>query len=142
MACFLAHMLDSWRMRSRILTILLCSGFLMAQSANDDKIYDAGKDGVTRPVPVNTPAPPMPNSLKYADQKRGEHLHQQVVVKGVVTKDGHFRDLSIQESAGKDREDADSAALRTLKGWKFKPCKLEGKPVNCRMVVEVAFNMY
>lgn len=126
-------------MRSHILIILLCSNFLMAQSASDEKVYDAGKDGVVRPVPVNTPTPEMPESLRSAALKRGEHLHQQVVVKGVVTKDGHFRDLNIQESAGKD---ADSAALRTLKGWKFKPCKLEGKPVNCRMVVEVAFNMY
>jgi TonB family protein len=111
----------------------------MAQSANDDKIYDAGKDGVTRPVPVNTPAPPMPNSLKYADMKKGERLHQQVVVIGVVGKDGHFRDLSIQQSAGKD---ADAVALKTLKDWRFKPCKREGKPVNCRLPVEVAFNMY
>jgi len=111
----------------------------MAQTPNDEKIYDAGKDGVTKPVPVNTPAPPMPNSLKYADQKKGEHLHQQLVVKGVVRKDGRFRDLSVQESAGKE---ADSVALKTLKDWKFKPCKLEGTPVNCRMVVEAAFNMY
>jgi len=126
-------------MQSLIFAVFLCSWLLTAQTPNDEKIYDAGKDGVTRPVPVNTPAPPMPNSLKYADQKKGEHLQQQLVVKGVVRKDGRFRDLSVQESAGKE---ADSVALKTLKDWKFKPCKLEGKPVNCRMVVEVAFNMY
>jgi TonB family protein len=126
-------------MRSHILTILFCSSLLVAQSASDDKVYDAGRDGVTRPVPVNTPAPPMPNSLKNAALKNGERLHQQVVVLGVIGKDGHFRDMSIQESAGKD---ADSVALKTLKDWKFKPCKLEGKPVNCRFAVQVAFNMY
>ena len=126
-------------MRPLIFALFLCSWLLMVQTASDEKIYDAGKDGVTRPVPINTPAPPMPDSLKYADQKKGEHLHQQVVVEGVVRKDGHFRDLSIKESAGKE---ADSVALKTLKDWKFKPCKLEGKPVDCRMVVEVAFNMY
>jgi TonB family protein len=126
-------------MRSRILIILFCSSLLVAQSPKDDKIYDAGKDGVTRPVPVNTPAPSIPNSVKYADQKKGERLHQQLRVEGVVRKDGHFRDLRIRESAGKE---ADYAALKTLKDWKFKPCKLEGKPVDCRTMIEVAFNMY
>jgi TonB family protein len=36
----------------------------------------------------------------------------------------------------------DESALRTVRGWKFKPATRDGKPIPVRLVMEVSFKLY
>jgi TonB family protein len=36
----------------------------------------------------------------------------------------------------------DNNAVQTVKTWKFKPAVNAGKPVPCRLMVEVSFRLY
>jgi TonB family protein len=126
-------------MRSHILTILFCSSLLIAQSASDDKIYEPGKDGVTRPVAIFMPEPDIPEKLRKQGRKKNGPKHWRVVIGGNVDSDGHYRQLSVKESAGKE---ADEAALSKVKTWTFQPCRKDDKPVKCSLDIEVAFDLY
>lgn len=114
-----------------------------SKASVEGKIYDAGKDGVTRPVPLHIENPDMPEQLRRAH--RDDHGGSKKVTSwtvafaGYVGKDGRFHDLKIVHSVSKE---ADQAALDSAKRLKFRPCTLDGQPVNCHLTAEVSFNLY
>jgi protein TonB len=115
-----------------------------AAAQDKDKIYDPGKDGVTRPIPVRTEVPEMPEQLRRAhlndDRKgRSKRFTGTVVLAGYLDKDGHPHGLKVLRSLSKE---ADKAALDSVKQWKFRPCTKDGEPVLCYFAVQVSFNMY
>ena len=110
-----------------------------------EKIYEIGKDGVKRPIAIDTPVPLMPEQLRRAYKKdhgrgdRSEVTTWTVTFEGYVGKDGRFHDARVLRSISKE---ADQAALEAVKRWKFRPCTKDDQPVNCHMGAEVSFNLY
>jgi TonB family protein len=57
-----------------------------------------------------------------------------LVVDGYVGADGAFHDAVIVKSPDKSLE---ADMLAAVKKWTFKPCSLDGSPVNCRMQMQL-----
>lgn len=115
-----------------------------AAAQDKDKIYDPGKDGVTRPAAVHIENPEMPEQLRRAhlnDDRKGKtkRFTGTLVLAGYLDKDGRPHDLKILRSLSKE---ADKAALDRVKQWKFRPCTKDVQPVNCYFGVEISFNLH
>ena len=109
----------------------------------EEKIYDPGKNGVTRPVPIFTELPEMPEKLRRAhmnDDRKGnsKRFTGAVVLAGYLDKRGRTHNLAVVRSLSKE---ADKAALDAVKRWKFRPCTKDGEPVNCYIGLEISFNL-
>ena len=103
------------------------------QAKTDEPIYPVGKD-VKPPRAISTPAPDV--SL---DARRAK-FNGVVVVNAYIGTDGKVHDAKVVRSIGDSI--LDGKALDTVKKWKFHPCTREGKPVNCEMNFEVAFDLH
>ena len=56
-----------------------------------------------------------------------------------VEPDGRTSHIRVLRSVGKD---LDQKAINAVKGWKFEPAKLDGKPVAVQIAVQVSFHLY
>jgi TonB family protein len=115
--------------------LLLAVSALAAQTAPDEKIYTLA-EGVKPPQAIKTPEPNFP--VKYTSMPTSERVRRVVALDGYVGKDGRFHDATVSKSAGKD---FDAQALTTIKRWKFHPATKDGQKVNCRMVIEMSFDL-
>ncbi len=110
---------------------------LGAQSGDSPKapepMYTAGKKGVKPAKPLSTPEPQWPESA------RKKQFQGVVVLEGYVGTDGNFHDAKVIRSL---QAALDSAAVEAVGKWKFKPCTKDGTPVNCKMNLELAFNLF
>lgn len=89
-------------------------------------------DVVVPPVAVERPAPQYPVELRRA-RAEGE-----VVVKGVVGRDGRMRDFQVVQAAHPGFADA---FLAVLPRWRFQPATLNGEPVAVHYQVETFFRL-
>ncbi len=96
------------------------------------EIFAVG-NGVTAPVPIYKPEPPYTKEARVA--KREGTLALWIVV-GV---DGAVNDVRIQRSLDPG---LDQNAVNTIKTWKFNPAMKDGKPVACKVMVEVGFRIF
>ncbi len=90
------------------------------------KIYRIG-DGVQPPKIIKTP---LPNFAKVGHKK----VVGALVIEGYVGADGAFHDAVIVKSPDKS---LDADILAATKKWTFNPCTLDGRPVNCRMLMQL-----
>ena len=121
-------------MRSALTICLLL--FLITQmrpqSGNQqEKIYNPGSDGVTRPLAIFTPEP------HWSEESRKSGVKGDVVLTGYVGVDGKLHAVEVIRSL---YPTVDADALEGVKPWKFRPCTKDGKPVNCKLNIEVAFH--
>jgi protein TonB len=82
---------------------------------------------------VYTPDP------EYSLSARKKKIQGIVVVSLTVDIAGQPRDLRVERKL--DRE-LDEAAIDAVRQWKFEPATQDGRPVEVRVNVEVAFHLY
>ncbi len=95
----------------------------------DDTIYTKVD---VNPVPVKTPPPNFPNSMKR------EGISGVVAVSIVVDETGAVASCTVAKSSHADFE---GPAMDAVKKWKFKPAQKDGVPVKVKLTVPLRFNL-
>jgi len=109
---------------------LLCVATGVAGWAQaDETIYTKVDEN---PVPVKTPPPKYPDSLKR------EGVSGVVAVVIVIDEKGAIISSTIGKSSHPDFE---RPALDAVKNWKFKPAKKDGASVKVKVTVPLRFNV-
>jgi TonB family protein len=97
-------------------------------------MFRAGVNGVGKPECIYCPNP------EYSDEARKSKYMGTVLVEITVTSDGRVLNPVIIKGPGLGLEER---VLTQVKNWKLKPAiGPSGKPVNCRVQIEVAFRLY
>ncbi|MGZ8226652.1 MAG: energy transducer TonB [Methylococcaceae bacterium] len=82
---------------------------------------------------LDNPAPNYPSiSRELGEQGR-------VLVRAMVTTDGHVGQVTLRKSSGFSR--LDQAALESVKQWRFVPARRDGQLVQAWVVVPVTFSI-
>jgi TonB family protein len=102
------------------------------EGAKSEGVYRAGIKGV---LPASCIYCPLP---EYSKEARKKKLEGSVTLDALITTDGAVSDPRVLRSPGLG---LDQKALEAVKKWRLKPCSLNGNPVRCRIVIEVAFRM-
>jgi protein TonB len=95
----------------------------------DDTVYTKVDEN---PVPLKTPPPKYPSSLKR------EGVAGVVAVIIVIDQKGLVSECAISKSSHPDFE---APALEAVRAWKFKPAKKDGVPVKVRVTLPLRFNV-
>jgi protein TonB len=102
---------------------------LPSRSLADDTVYTKVDEN---PVPVKTPPPKYPDSLKR------EGVSGVVAVQIIIDETGVVASSSILKSSHPDFE---KPALDAVRNWKFKPAKKDGTAVKVKVTVPLRFNV-
>jgi protein TonB len=119
-------------MRTLLHALFLSALFLFTATAwgqADETIYTKVDEN---PVPVKTPPPKFPESMKR------DGMSGVVAVVIVIDEKGQIVNSSISKSSHPDFE---RPALEAVKQWKFKPAKKDGNVVKVRVTVPLRFNV-
>jgi periplasmic protein TonB len=109
---------------------LLCTTLgVSAWAQADDTVYTKVDEN---PVPIKTPPPRYPESLKR------DGVSGVVAVILVIDEKGAIMSSSVAKSSHPDFE---KPALDAVKNWKFKPAKKDGNVVKVRVTVPLRFNV-
>ncbi|NOX38101.1 MAG: energy transducer TonB [Calditrichaeota bacterium] len=76
---------------------------------------------------------------EYPEQARKAGLEGRVVLRGTVYKDGKVGDVEILKSSG--YPELDQKAVEAFRQFEFTPGKINGEPVNVRIVVPFQFRV-
>jgi TonB family protein len=94
----------------------------------------AGVNGIGTPVCVHCPAP------SYTKKARAAKYQGAILLDVTVTADGKIIDPKVIRDPGLGLTEK---ALTQVKKWKMKPALgQDGKPVDCRVQIEVTFHLY
>ena len=96
------------------------------------RVYSVGGD-VSAPIPTYKPDPP------YTKEAKAAKLEGTVTLSIIVGVDGAVADVKVIKPFDKGLTEN---AVETIKTWKFKPAMKAGKPVPCKVMVEVSFKMF
>jgi periplasmic protein TonB len=97
-------------------------------------MFRAGVNGVGSPVCIYCPQP------EYSDEARKAKYQGTVLLDVTVTADGRVIAPMVIKGPGLGLEEK---ALAQVKNWKMRPAVgPNGKPVNCRVQIEVTFHLY
>lgn len=113
----------------RRLLIMLFAATLALPLLADDTIYTKVD---VNPVPVKTPPPEYPYTMKR------EGTSGVVAVSIVVDEKGAVASCTVAKSTHADFE---APALEAIKKWKFKPAQKDGVPVKMKLTVPLRFNL-
>lgn len=97
------------------------------------KVFNASDKGVTPPVPISKPDPP------YTAEARAAEIQGTVQLQIVVGVDGAVTDVKVLQPINEGLTDS---AVETIRTWKFRPAMKAGKPVPCKVMVEVSFRLF
>jgi TonB family protein len=95
-------------------------------------VYSVG-NGVSEPIPVYKPDPP------YTPEAKAAKVQGIVTLWVVVGADGAVTDVKASEGFDKGLT---ANAVETIKSWIFRPAMKDGKPVPCKVRVEVSFKLF
>ena len=97
-------------------------------------MFRAGVNGVGSPVCIYCPQP------EYSDEARKAKYQGTVLLDVTVTADGRVLNPQVLKGPGLGLEEK---AMAQVKNWKMRPAVgPSGKPVNCRVQIEVTFHLY
>ena len=97
-------------------------------------LFRAGVNGVGSPICIYCPQP------EYSDEARKAKYQGTVLLDVTVTADGRVVNPLVLKGPGLGLEEK---ALSQVKNWKMRPATgPSGKPVNCRVQIEVTFHLY
>jgi TonB family protein len=88
------------------------------------------------PAPVNDLQLDLAQRIKYPEEARKNEVEGNVVLQFVVKKDGNVDDVIVLKGLGSG---CDEEAVKAVRSIKWHPGKEEGKPVDVRMTIPVAF---
>lgn len=98
----------------------------------------ANADRTLQPTPLDEPARLAQQSkLAYPDEAFAAGIQGTVVIELVVDEEGRVSHAEVRESIPA----LDAAALAAVRGWRFTPAKLAGKPVASTASVPVTFTI-
>jgi len=95
-------------------------------------VYSVG-NGVSAPIPIYKPDPP------YTKEAKAAKLEGTVTLWIIVGVEGAVADVRVTKPFDKGLTEN---AVETIKTWKFQPAMKSGKPVPCRVMVEVSFKLF
>ncbi|MBK9991360.1 MAG: energy transducer TonB [Verrucomicrobia bacterium] len=95
----------------------------------DDTVYTKVD---VNPVPVKTPPPDYPLSMKRAG------VSGVVAVSAIIDEKGAVMSATVAKSSHADFE---NSAVEAVKKWKFKPAQKDGAPVKMKVTVPIRFNL-
>ena len=78
-------------------------------------------------------------SAQFSESGRGREFNGVCTLSVNVEPDGRTSHIRVLKSVGND---PDGKAIKSVKGWKFKPATLDGKPVTVQIAVQVSFHLY
>ena len=114
--------------------LIAMPGVMEAQQATEPKVDPprAGINGVTSPQCVYCPEP------EYSQKARKAKISGLVLLDVTVTTDGRVTKPVVLKGRGTG---LDEKALEAVRNWKMKPASgPDGKPLDCRVQVEVTFH--
>jgi protein TonB len=116
---------------TRFLSLLTLTGLtsLPLTSLADDTIYTKVDEN---PVPVKTPPPRYPDSLKR------EGVSGVVAVTIVIDETGAVSSTTVAKSSHPDFE---RPAMEAVSKWKFKPAKKDGAAVKVKVTLPLRFSV-
>ena len=98
----------------------------------------ATADGKLQPTPSDEPARLVQTSkLVYPEEAFAKGIQGTVVVELVVDQEGRVAHAEVRESVPA----LDTAALAAVRGWRFTPARLAGKPIASTASAPVAFTI-
>lgn len=116
---------------SLALLLFLLASPALAQAPPAEEPYRVG-DQVTRPEKI-AGVPPI-----YTEEARKAGVTGVVILEAIIDERGDVVNLKVLKGLPKG---LDQAALDAVKGWKFKPATLEGKPVKVYYTLTVNFTI-
>ena len=112
---------------------LLCQNDAAKDSAETEKVYHPGDEGVTAPRAIYQVDP------TYDDASRKVKLNGFVVLTIIVAPDGSTKNIRITKSLSPS---LDQRSIEAVSRWKFKPATKDGKPVPVEIRVQTTFKIY
>jgi TonB family protein len=107
---------------------------MFRSAAGPGRVYDSTDKGIKTPILLRMVNP------AYTTEARIASVEGIVVLEAIVRKDGSVGNFKVLRSLGYG---LDESAISTVnKQWKFSPGMLDGKPVDYRVNIEVAFRLY
>jgi len=109
---------------------------IKAQQATEPKVDPpgAGLNGVSSPRSIYCPQP------EYPQKRRKVKIEGAVLLDGTVTTDGQIANPVVLKGPDVGLNDK---ALEWVRNWKMKPASgPDGKPVDCRVQVEITIHRY
>jgi TonB family protein len=98
-----------------------------------EKVVRAGVKGVSSPACIHCPMP------EYSDEARRKSISGSVALDVAVTTEGTLTNIVVKRSLGYG---LDEKAIEAVKWWRLTPCAVDGRPVQCRVVIEVGFRTF
>jgi periplasmic protein TonB len=95
-------------------------------------VYRGGATGIVMPVLIHRVEP------EFSEEARKSKYSGTVLIRAVIDRNGHPRDLQVVKSIGLG---LDEKALEAVGQWVFKPGMKDGKPVAVSAVFEVGFHL-
>lgn len=83
------------------------------------------------PVPIVAPEPP------YSEMARDAGIEGRVVLEALVSWEGHVRDVRIREG----NPILAAPAVKTVKTWRFRPARWQGRPVTTWVSIPIVFRL-
>ena len=90
------------------------------------------RDGISAPVLITQVIP------EYSEQARKARFQGRVVLDTIVEEDGSVRIVRVARGIGFG---LDEQAIAAVAQWRFRPARMNGKPVAVAMNIEVNFNL-
>ena len=116
---------------SLLTTAIVCATMFASVALSTARADDSASYDV-RPVPVKTPPPAYPDSL------RRDGITGLVAVRVVVDESGNVAECEVTKSS---RSEFEQPALNAIRSWKFKPASKGGAAVRSRLVIPIAFSV-
>jgi TonB family protein len=112
----------------------LRAGSSPSNNPKDDQTapVKVGDQGVTPPIVTYKPDP------IYTKEARAAKIKGDVALRVVIAADGSVKEAKVQKSLDPG---LDQNAVNAIMTWKFKPATKAGKPVPCKVTVEVSFRL-
>jgi len=135
--------MKAYRFLSVVLVTLFCTlavnGNCYAQEVQKEKVYTDADVLPEYPGGVEALINYVAQNIKYPELAKKAGIQGKVMVEFVVRKDGKVDDIKVLKGIGTG---CDEEAVRVVKGLStFKPGKNEGKTVNVKMVLPIAFKL-